>query len=114
MGVSTKSKRKITVDSQNYVWCVRPDGDSPFDVLEILSGDKSLVLCCPLKTGTGYLISKGRVFQARQTGGRWQRYLLPFRVPETITPKFVSEVILWASRAGRAAPAEWDGAAIPV
>lgn len=114
MGVNPKHRRKITVDGQKYLWYIAPDGDGPFDCLNIFSEDKRLVLCCPLKTTPTYLISKGRAFQGKQTSGCWERYLLPFCVPQAVTPKFISELILWAVQGKKAVSAVWDQDRFPV
>lgn len=114
MGAAAKHRRKITVNGENYVWHISPDDDSPFYCLNIISEDKRLVLCCPLKTGLAYVISKGRVFQGRQTSGCWERYLLPFCIPKPVTPKFVSELIRWAAEEGQAAGTVWNESTAPV
>ncbi len=54
------------------------------------------------------------VFQGKQTDGYWNRYLLPFCIPETITPQFISEVILWATQGKQAVKVVWDMSNIPV
>ena len=69
MSISTKRRRKIIVGDRVYVWYVAEDDDSAYDVLNIVSDDKYLILSCPLKTGTDYVISKGRVFQKKNTFG---------------------------------------------
>ena len=96
MGVSKKGRRKITVDGQDYVWYAAPDDDSPFVMLNVISEDKSVILACPLGTGKSYVISKGRSFRGKQTSGCWERYLLPFEVPDVITPEFAQQLILFA------------------
>ena len=79
-----------------------------------VSEDKALIISCPLKTNTLYIISKGNMFQNKRTNGIWNRYLLPFNVPEIITPKFVSDVILWATQNDKAKETKWDGKSVPV
>ena len=96
MGVATKRRRKINVDGNQYVWYVAPDDDSAYNVLNIVSEDKSYVLAVPLQAPTDYIISKGRVFQGKKTNGTWERYKLPISVPDTITPGFVAQIIKWA------------------
>lgn len=98
MGVSTKGRRKIVVGDQRYVWYVAPDDETPYHVLNIVSDDKRLILSCPLLAGTEYIISKGRVFQTQGTNGVWNRYLLPFGVPDAVTPKFIERLIVWATQ----------------
>ncbi|WP_295126047.1 hypothetical protein [Ruminococcus sp.] len=81
---------------QGYVWYISPDDDSPYNILNVISDDKSVILACPLGTGKSYVISKGRCFGGKQTSGCWERYLLPFEVPDVITPKFAEQLILFA------------------
>ena len=61
-----------------------------------------------------YVISKGNIFQKQQTNGIWNRYLLPFPVPDIITPKFVSALIIWATQCENAAGIKWNGNDVPV
>lgn len=109
MGVLKKGRRKIVCNNATFIWYVELDYDSPYYILHIVSEDKALILACPLKMTTAYIISKGNVFQNRKTNGVWNRYLLPFGVPEVITPKFVSEVILWATQGENAIETKWNG-----
>ena len=102
MGVRKTGRRKITVDDNRYIWYVSPDDESDYDLLNIVSEDKSYVLTCPLKTVIPYLISKGRLFQNEKTDGKWNRYELPFDIPDVITPAFVAKVILWATQKSEA------------
>ena len=102
MGVRKTGRRKITVDDNRYIWYVSPDDESDYDLLNIVSEDKSYVLTCPLKTEIPYLISKGRLFQNEKTDGKWNRYELPFDIPDVITPAFVAKVILWATQKSKA------------
>lgn len=106
--VRKKGRRKITVLDRNYVWYVLSgendrdywervssnDWGTPF--LHIISEDKRLILTIPLNAPTPYVVSKGREFQGKPTSGCWERCILPFDIPESITPRFVSEVIEWA------------------
>lgn len=114
MSVRKKGRRKITVNEISYVWYVKPDNDSPFHILNIISEDKSFIISCPLKTNTPYVISKGTAFQNKQTNGCWKRYLLPFHIPERITPGFISKVILWATQDEQAVEVAWNKNKIPV
>lgn len=107
MGVRKKSRRKITCGGQNYVWYVLTgdrdywervasnNWETPF--LHIISEDKSLVLTIPLTAPKPYAVSKGRIFQGNRTSGCWERYLLPFDMPKSVTPGFVAEIIEWAT-----------------
>ncbi|MBD5384604.1 MAG: hypothetical protein HDR72_06360 [Ruminococcaceae bacterium] len=106
--VRAKGRRKISVLGRNYVWYVisgEYDCDywervssnnwgTPF--LHIISEDKRLILTIPLNAPTPYAVSKGREFQGKSTSGCWARYIMPFELPESITPRFVAEVIEWA------------------
>lgn len=114
MGVAEKGRRKFTVSDKRYVWYVELENDSPFHILNIMSEDKALILSCPVKTDTQYIISKGNMFQNKRTKGIWNRYLLPFHVPDIITPKFVSDVILWATQSEKAKEIKWNGKDVPV
>ena len=96
MSLSAKGRRRIVVRGQTYIWYVALDDDSPYLILNIFSDDKYLLLSCPLHSGTEYLISKGRVFQYKETDGLWNRYLLPFQLPDIITPECVERLIVWA------------------
>ena len=112
MAVRRKSRRKIVCGGKNYVWYVLAgdrdywmrveDGGSgwawetPF--LHIISENKTLILTIPLDAPEPYAVSKGRVFQGKQTSGCWERYFLPFSLPEAITPKIVADIIDWAER----------------
>lgn len=114
MGIRTKGRRKITVHGRLYVWDIHLDCDSPYYLLDIASEDKCIVLSCPLGTEIPYVISKGKTFQKVGTAGIWKRYLLPFDIPEIITPGFVSDLILWATEGEGAMEGNWDGKGIPV
>ena len=92
----TKKRRKIIVGGQKYIWYVALDYDTEYKILHIVSDDKYLILSCPLRTKIAYVISKGRIFQTKRTGGVWNRYLLPFDIPDVITPKFVKKLIDWS------------------
>ena len=100
MSVTKRNRRKIICDNKEYIWYVSLDDESPFYLLNVISEDKRTILTCPLNTGTSYVISKGKIFQGEKTDGKWNRYLLPFGVPEIITPRFVAELISWATRGG--------------
>ncbi len=99
MSVRTKGRRKIIVGGQTYIWYVTLDDDTGDNALNIVSNDKYMILSCPLQTRKiPYVISKGRIFQTKRTNGLWNRYLLPFDIPDVITPKFVEKVIDWATQ----------------
>ena len=114
MSIRKKDRRKITVGDQTYFWYVAQDDDSAFNVLHIVSDDKCLILSCPLQTKTAYVISKGSIFQTIETGGTWNRYLLPFDLPDAITPGFVEKVIVWSAQNADAIPVSWNGHDVPV
>ncbi|MDE7193440.1 MAG: hypothetical protein K2O14_05665 [Oscillospiraceae bacterium] len=118
--VRTKKRRKIVCGGKKYVWYVLAGDRDYFDrvlsnewetpFLHIISEDKKLILTIPLNAPKPYAVSKGAVFQGRQTSGCWERYLMPFELPEGITPHFVAEVIEWASAAeSEAVGVEYDG-----
>ena len=109
MSVSSKGKRKINVCNKNYIWNVALDDDSGYYTLNIVSDDKYLVISCPLQIKTEYVISKGRIFQGKETNGCWNRYFLPFHIPEIITPKFVEQLIVWSTQNTSAIKVNWNG-----
>lgn len=109
--VRRKGRRKIAVQGRRYIWyvlgadCDRSgdywervwtnDWGTPF--LHIISEDKRLILAVPLNAPKPYAVSKGREFRGKPASGRWERYFLPFELPESaVTPRFVAEVIEWA------------------
>lgn len=94
---------------KEYIWYVKEDYDSPYYILHIASDDKNFVLSCPIRTNITYIISKGKIFQGTKTNGRWNRYLLPFKTPEIITPIFVETIILWATKESNAIKVQYDG-----
>lgn len=122
--IRTKKRRKIVCGGKNYVWYVLASEDRNYwdhlDLIEsggrwetpflhIISEDKKLILTIPLNAPKPYAVSKGAVFQGKPTSGRWERYLMPFELPESVTPRFVSEVIEWAEGYGEAPEVEYDG-----
>ncbi len=119
MGVRRKSRRKIVCGGKEYVWyvlagdrdywdrCYSNDWENPF--LHIISADKSLVLTIPLNAPRPYAVSKGRSFQNKPSSGHWGRYLLPFGIPRAVTPRFVANVIKWATDSGDAVSQDWGG-----
>ncbi len=120
--VRTKGRRKIDVQGRRYVWYVLAGDrdywmrvenggsdwawETPF--LHIISEDKRLILTIPLNAPTPYAVSKGREFQGKQTSGCWERYVLPFDIPESITPRFVAEVIEWTVSGNGAVKKEYS------
>lgn len=114
MSIRTKGRRKIIVGNQTYVWYVALDYDTQYNVLNIVSNDKCLILSCPLKTKTAYVISKGRTFQAKEINGTWNRYLLPFDIPDIITPKLVEKLIVLATQSEKVKEIKWNGNDVPV
>lgn len=112
MSVRKKGRRKIIYDNNEYVWYVSRDDDSPYLLLNIVSADKSLILSVPLHIEKPYIISKGKIFQSAKTNGCWNRYLLPFDIPQVITSKFVAALIAWATEEPNADKAEYNGSDI--
>ena len=112
--LSTKGRRKIEVDGRMLVWCVAEDYDSPYKVLQVASDDKHMILAVPLQTPETYVISKGTVFRGNPTSGRWERYALPFAIPDAITPKFVAELIRWSTEGKDAKAVNCDQDKYPV
>ena len=112
MSIGTKGRRKIIVGNKVYYWNVALDDDSPYNVLNVISEDKCLILSCPLQTKVEYVISKGRRFKTKKTNGCWNRYILPFHIPDIITPKFVEQLITWSTEETDAVPI--NGIEVPV
>lgn len=112
--VKTKGRRKIIVADKMYIWYVKLDYDSPYHILSIVSSDKTLIIHCPLEINKAYVISEGNKFQNKKTNGIWNRYLLLLNVPEIITPKFVADIILWATQSEKAVEIKWNGKDVPV
>lgn len=99
MGISKKGKRTITCHEKEYIWWVKEDEEDFGKVwLNIVSPDKMLVLSYQVGEEALFTVSKGRVFQGKETSGVWEYYYYPFRQapPVVITPGFVRELILWA------------------
>lgn len=92
MGVRKKGRRKIRCSDKAFVWFVELDYDSLDYHLHIIAEDKTLILICPLNMKCPYVVSIGSVFQNQAMNGIWHRYLIPFNVPEIITPKFVASM----------------------
>ena len=93
MGILEKGRRKIVHDNKKYIWYIAEDCDSSYNILNIISEDKRLILSLPIDADVSYVINKGRFFQGNQSNGCWDRYLLPFSIPPIITPKFVADII---------------------
>ena len=77
--------------------------------LHISSEDKSLVLTVPLSAAVPYAVSKGRIFQGKPSSGKWKWYSLPFEIPESVTPRFVAEIIGWAESDGSTVEVQENG-----
>ena len=99
MGISKKGKRTITCHQKQYVWWVKEDEEDFGTVwLNIVSSDKMLVLSYQVGEEALFVVSKGRLFQGKETSGVWEYYYYPFQQapPSIITPRFVQELIFWA------------------
>lgn len=114
MSVLKKNRRTINVEDVQYVWYIGPDMDSPYDILHIFSEDKSIVLAVPLGVEKHYIISKGRLFQKKKTSGTWERYLLPAKMKNEITPAVVASIIRWSVDGNEAEAVNWDGKTYPI
>lgn len=100
----------VLASGGDYWMRVGEDGrgwETPF--LHVISDDKSLVLTIPLNAPKPYAVSKGRIFQGKPTSGRWERYLLPFKLPRAVTPRFIAEIIEWATSGGNDISRDWGG-----
>lgn len=98
MGVLKKGRRVVLYKNQAFVWWVGKDEDSCDQVwLNIVSEDKSIVLAYRIGEGDFFIISKGRMFQGKETSGRWEYYEYPMESPPiVVTPNFVYNLIVWA------------------
>lgn len=99
MGVAKKGRRILMYEEKEYIWWVREEADDcgkPW--LTVISPDKSLVLSYRVGEGDFFIVSKGRIFQGKETSGKWEYYWYPFSgsPPMVITPKFVREFLEWA------------------
>lgn len=110
MAIAKKNRRNIVYNKKNYVWYVCPNEDNEDRlVLHILSVDKTLVLACPIGNSVDYVISQGDKFQGKRESGVWKRYLYPKKIPQSITPKTVSEIINWAISGDKATEILYNG-----
>ena len=110
MAVRSKNRRKIVCDGQVYFWYIRLDEDyCDKMLLHIISEDKKLILSCPLEVDRPYVISKGVCFQNRVSDGCWKRYLIPVEPPSVVTPKYVAELISWATQGCHAEEVKYNG-----
>lgn len=114
MSVLKKNRRTINVEDVQYVWYICPDEDSPYNILHIFSEDKSIVLAVPLGVENHYIISKGRIFQKKKTSGTWERYQLPMKMENVITPALVASIIRWSVDGNEAESVNWDGKSYPL
>ena len=114
MGINKRYRRKINIDGVPFVWNVALDDDSSYTLLNIVSEDKSIILSVPLGTERSYIISKGRIFQGKKTRGHWERYILPIRIKDEITPAIVSSVIRWSITGNDAESLNWETESFPV
>lgn len=71
MAISKKGKRTVLYQGKEYLWWVREDGDycdAPW--LTVASPDKSLILSYRVEGGDFFVVSKGRMFQGKETSGK--------------------------------------------
>ena len=111
MSIHKKGRRKIVCGEKNYIWYVKQDYDSPYYLLHIVAEDKSLIVICPLKMNIPYILTYGggsTFFQGEKLDGKGHRKLLPFAVPEIITPVFVAKLIDWAEHGEPTEEVQWD------
>ncbi|MDO5417916.1 MAG: hypothetical protein Q4F29_11990 [Lachnospiraceae bacterium] len=98
MGVSKKGRRAICYKGMKFVWWVKKEADlcdEPW--LTVVSMDKRIILSYRVGEGDFFVISKGMIFQGKETSGEWERYWYPMKQPPMIiTPSFVQNLILWA------------------
>lgn len=110
MAVLRKNRRKIKYKDIDYVWYVKADEDHcDKKILTIISQDKQLIITYPIGANPPYIVSKGKVFQGKKMDGVWHRYRLPFRGEEVIVPKFVVQLISFATEESIAEEIQFDG-----
>lgn len=115
MSIRKKGRRKIVCGDKNYIWYVHSDDESPYFILSAAAEDKSLIFSCPLNMEIPYIIiQRGKYFQSEKTYGLWHRRLIPFDVPQIITPGFVAKLIDWAEHGEATEEVKWDGCNYPV
>ncbi len=119
MGVSTKKRRKLTVNNRLYVWYVKEDYDFPNYVLHVFSDDKQFIVHYHLRQSSDirHIIVHGPDFpRVAGTGGVWRR----FRCPEwgiengAVTPRTVRNLIDWCQSSGNTTEVDYVGKAVPL
>jgi hypothetical protein len=119
MGVRKQGRRKLRVGGRLYVWYVKPDADSPDNVLHVISDDKQFLVHYHLnqRTVARHIIVLGRDFERTPgNGGTWRR----FRCPEwtsqdgVITPATVRKLIEWCCSSEPIMEVDFSGQAVPL
>lgn len=98
MGIATKSRRKITVKDQKYLWYVAEDYEAAGAVtLYVISTDKHFIIKYQIgqPKGEEYIVILGRRFAGAKTGGPWRRFLCPRFADKAVTPQSVRQLIEW-------------------
>ena len=115
MSIRKKGRRKIVCGDKQCIWYVHFDDESPYCILNVAAEDKSLIISCPLNMKIPYvIINSGTYFQGEKLDGFCQRRLIPFDVPEIITPGFVAKLIDWAEHGEPTEEVQWDRCNYPV
>ena len=115
MSIRKKGRRKIVCGDKKYIWYVHFDDESPYCILNVAAEDKSLLISCPLNMETPYIIIQiAKCFQGEKIDSKWKRRLLPFEVPEIITPGFVAKLIDWMEHGKTTEEVQWDRCNYPV
>ncbi len=119
MGISTKNRRKLTIDDRCYVWYVIEDCDSSNYVLHVLSDDKQFIVHYHLKQhdDARHLTVLGAEFRrAIGTGGVWRRFRCPKWDVENdvVTPRNVRNLIDWCQSSGDVIEVDYAGKALPL
>lgn len=102
MAIRTKSRRKLTIDGQQYVWYVKEDDDSLDHILHVASADKQFIVHYRLAQPDDrlYVTVLGKKFnRVAGTGGVWRRFRCPRWDDENgiVTPGSVCKLIKWCT-----------------
>jgi hypothetical protein len=103
MAISSKGKRKITVDKKEYFWWVHIADEDDFigaSVLTVISEKKGLHVRYGVQqvSAERFVVALGPYFKGiAGVGGCWRRFICPkFGSGDAVTPKDVAALILWS------------------
>lgn len=97
MAVSTKNRRKLSINNRKFIWCVKDDPDSADFVLHVVSEDKNFIVTYHLRQPESrrYIIILGKEFPGLPDAGcQWIRVRCPqWEIESIITPASVRRLI---------------------